>query len=446
MSTQPHVFTACGEQFVTGLLWQPLSGTSGGDITNEIRQLSQETDLDLFVHRTTVAHCAGFAKSGGDVKTGILSAAAAVAKAVEIESGSRDFIFVAPLPEGVWLYVSQREGILLPDGDTVFPSEDAVRARLLEDLALDNWSTIIAPAIFGLPHSLERSFEDMLPRKPNGKLRMFGWWRLRPAQSSIALALYKKQIAIGLICAAIAVGAGYKYLDYKKMQQELSLALAAKDARDREVAEIAKRKPPPPPWAALPPMREVARACREAIVATNLFPGNWKLDGAHCSGSGDSWRLVVTWKPSGQYSWISHLTAVEPDASIATDGSSASKVVALQISKDDGGDFVVETPGDLLNEGDRLMEMYSAAQRYGVALATSDAPVEAPVALPGEDGAKPKPPAWKEVTWRVSNVALPEVVVSAFGAGSGIRMKSMAATWQKGSLIWVMEGSQYVAQ
>lgn len=426
MAHAPHLFTVDGAAFVLGLFWQPLGSATDAERAKETRSLAEELSFDLHVIRSSSMHCVGFAKSGQTVKIGVMSAAAIISKTLEVDRQARDFIFVSSLPDGRWAYVAQRDGVILPDGDQALTSEDAARACLLEHLSLGDWPLIVAPSIWGIGGSVEMTFQDMLPRKGNGKIRLHKWWRLVPVdRRRAALTQNAGKIVVAAVIAVAAIGGS---VFYKKWAAEKAA---------REAAEIAARQrdesgnvlPPEHPWKSQPLARDMLEACLAALSRQRLFPGNWDINEVACSDG----KLVVSWKPKPG-GWIKHLKEVEPDAVIATDGSSASvsaDLPALPVGQDE------PAPA----ENDRLIAMYSTAQSYGVQFTVTPSAAPAP-ALPGQGNAAP-PPDWKEIAWKADGVGFPEAVLYALD-GKGFRMKAMRAAWQGGKFVWTMEGTQYV--
>lgn len=421
MQETTHLFTIEGEHFALGLFWQPLSGGTAADRKKELRTLAAELTYDLAVIRQSSMVCAGFANSK-KVKAKTFSAAAIVSKTLEMERDAKDFIFVSALPDGRWMYVAQRDGAILPDGDMVFSSEDAARSQLMEHMSLGDWGNLIAPDDWGVRGSTEKSFADLLPRKKNGKISTHNWWRLIPVKNSQAmLALHARKIVIGVAGVAAVGFGGHFYQQWKARQDALAALRASMSVEQAPVA------PPEHPWKNQPQARDVLRSCIDTLAQQNLFPGNWGISGVECSGG----ALTISWKPK-EGGWIKHLKEIVPDATIAMDGSTASVRASLPA-------MAVGLDEAVTTEGDRLVGMYSAAQTYGVKFTVSPA-IAAPT-LPGQGNQIP--PDWREVGWQAQGVEFPEAVLVALD-GPGFRMRSMHAEWKDGKFVWVMEGTQYV--
>jgi hypothetical protein len=425
-----HVFEVGGIQLIAGLFWQPLTEGNANDKQKEIKVLAKELNFDMYVLRKTPIDCVGFANQGGDVKYGQSSAAAIISKSMDVELGVEDFIFVTQLPDGNWIYVAQRDGLILPDGDQVFASEDAAKSHLLEDISLGEWSVVVAPSIWGVKKSIERSIESMFPTNGGGKIKVHQWWKMKYVESSKEIGRHK--VAIGLVVIALAVAAGgFKYYqDYKHKKEMEAAALAAQQL----IAEQNKQAIVEHPWKSLPIASDILNACMAASSSAQLFPGNWDLIGINCANG----TMNVSWKPKGDRGWIEHLKAIQPNAVISLDGSMASIDVPL-------ADSPKGYDEPLKSQNDRLVEMYSAAQRYGFKFTVAPAVVPVMQVLPGQENANTPPPTpdWAEINWKAEGIALPQAVLAGL-EGDGFRMKSMSAAWQNGKFIYTMEGTQYV--
>ncbi len=420
-----HTFTIEGQTFVAGLFWQPLAAGNNAERSKEVKSLAKELNFDLYIVRGTSAYCVGYGSGAKGIKAGTLSAAAVISKSIEEEHSVRDFIFTSQLPDGNWIYLSQRDGIILPDGDEIYASEDAARAKLLQDSSLGDWPFIVAPAMWGIANSQEGDFVSLIPRKANGKIKVHKWWRLLPISSGAAVSANAGKILMACIIAAVAFG-GFKF--YKDWKQQKMMEEAARAAA-LQIDAQGKIQPPEHPWKNQPLASEMLSACLSALAQVRLFPGNWDLTAVNCSNN----ALTVAWQPR-KGGWIEHLKIVEPNIVVALDGSAASLTLplpALQTGIDE----------QVSSQNDRLTAMYSAAQRYGVSF-TATPPAPAPQPLPGQDP-NVIPKDWAEIGWRVESVDLPHVVLTAL-EGNGFRMSAINGAWRNGKFNWMMEGTQYV--
>lgn len=420
-----------GRTFVSGLFWQPLTGQPS-DARNETRKLAKEMKFDLAVWRNSSVNQVGFAVQSEGVRKGVFSAAALVSKTLEVESGSsaRDFLCATPIPGGRWLYVAQREGVILPDGDLI-GNEDEIRARLLEDFSIGTWPLVIAPDHWAIHGAKERDFDDFLPRK-NGKVIYHSWWALKPVDRFGALrGNPKKALVPLLLIAGIGYAGAYGYKTWKANK-------AAEEARllaEQQAAALASNPQlaiPEHPWKKLPRARMQMNDCMKAFSQVkSMWPGNWSPQEASCANG----AFTIAWKRQ-EHGWIEHLRAVEPNAIISRDGTTAS--LSLSVSSASGEDEA------LLDENTRVLEMQSASQKYRFTVTVS-APA-APVVMPGQENAgKPQQVQdWRELKWDAKGIALPDVTLAALD-GNGFRLDKVTAVFTDGGVItWNMEGKQYV--
>ncbi len=416
-----HCFTIDGIKYVSGLFWQPLAAHSQSEAKKEIKLLAEELSLNLYVLRETSTKYVGLAALDDEVKSGALSVAAIVSKTLELESGARDFIFVSPVEDGGWVYVIQRDGVILPDGDQCFFDEETAKARLYEDLSLGDWSLIVAPESWRVAQSTDRDFAFILPVTGEGKKQIHKWWRLKPVDSNAIITDNKKYIIIAVVCMAVIIGGKYVYQywrDHKVDQAE-------------QLTGVIPPPPPPPehPWKSKPLAIDMVNACMAALNQVNLFPGNWDLSLINCA----SGNLTVSWRPQ-KYGWIEHLKSVSPGAAISADASIASLTVPLS-SLVTGQDEAV----GLMEE--KLIHLHSVAHKYDIGFSTSLSQVAFPPA--SEQQGDVPPPDWAELKWKADNVLLPIVLISEMN-NPGFRVDVMTAVWAEGKIVWTVEGVQYV--
>lgn len=415
-----------GRIFVSGLFWQPLPGATTSARKNEILKIADEQKFDLAVIRTTGAPQVGFGSVSDGVRAGMLSAAAMISKTVEVDGGDRNFLCATEVSRDQWLYVAQREGVLLSDGD-ILGTEDTIRARLLTDMSLSDWETIFAPGHWGINGAIEKSFDDFLPKK-GGRLDYKRWWGVKPVKTGWRDLFRAYWPLVVLVVVGLGGAYGHSWWLQHKAEQEM-----AQISADQAVHASVDNAPAKPvhPWKKTPRATKALTECNTALSKVKtLWPGNWTLRDATCSNG----SLIVVWLRQ-DYGWIEHLRAVEPNAVISNDGSTASLTVPMIVPE--GEDETLPT------ERERSLALFSAAQRYGFKLNLS-APV-APAALPGD---KPNSPQaaqdWRGVAWSVQGSPLAPSVILPTMEGNGFRVSRIQAVWSGGVMIWSMEGIQYV--
>ena len=412
--------------FVSGLFWQPLSGAAS-ERNKETKRLAVELQFDLAVWRTTTALQVGLGSVSDGLKPGFLSAAAVISKTLEIEFGARDFLCATEIPGGRWLYVAQREGVILPDGDIV-GGEDKIKSRLLSDLSLGEWSLVYAPEHWGIHGSaVERPFADFLPKK-SGKNDYKKWWGLRPIDRWSSFRSKPSKIIVpAIIVASLVAGGMYAY----KAWQNKKVAEAARIAELQAAANGTPIKLIEHPWKSQAVARAYLASCITAMgQVKSLWPGNWTPQTVTCSNG----SLSVKWKRQ-EYGWIKHLREVEPKAILSSDGETASLSIPLTL--------VNGTDESVPKESERILTMYGAAQEYRFAVMIAS-PLT-PVAMPGQENAnKPQSQDWRELKWSAKGITLPPDVVLAALDGKGFRLTQAQAVFNGGIITWNMEGMQYV--
>ncbi len=416
-----QTFEFAKRTFVSGLFWQPLPGATARIRKAEVEKMAEEQDFDLVVLRTSGVPQAGFGAHADGVRPGMLSVAALVSKSLEVANRERSFLCALQVPGGKWLYVAQREGVLLHDGD-MLGNEATVRARMMTDISLTEWQTIFAPKSWGITDAIERSFEDLLP-KSGANFSFKSWWEVRPVRNSLLDRLKKSW---PLVAAVVLLGAGYyAYSYWQQWQNEKAMAEIAEQeaalaaARTNAVADH--------PWKKQARATQFMAACDTAIDQVSTFwPGNWTPKEAVCANG----ALTVVWT-ANEHGWLEHLQAVEPKAVPALDGRSATLAVPITLK---GGDNEA-----LLNERVRTLAMIGAAQRYGFNVAVSDQ--SATPMLPGQ---APAAQSWKTLKWTVANGQLPPSVVIPALDGDGFRVTQIKLAFTGGVMNWTMEGIQYV--
>ena len=403
--------------FVSGLFWHPLSGAAANH-RKETAELAKELNFDLAVWLTSTVPQVGFA-SRNDVNPGWISAAAAISKSLQNDYDVRDFLCALEVPGGEWLYVAQRDGVLLPDGDMIGSSSE-IQARLLQDLSLGSWPLVYAPADWAIHGAVEdRTFEDFLPQK-NGKID----YKNLPAIQSVkqwGAGKYDlgslKKLAIPAMLAVAAYYGYSQWQNHQAMQQQLQQQAAA---------------PLPHPWKTQPRAEKYLQACAEALPNLgSLWPGNWHPKDITCAGG----SFTAVWSRN-EHGWIEHLRKIQPKVVIVGDGSNATLSVPVKMPA--GEDEIAPT------EGERNIAMYNAAQKYRFKITLTPVPPPPPPPPP-EDGEPPPPvPDWREIKWNVETTELPPHIIVQVLDGNGFRITQIKKVFTNGKTTWTLEGIQYV--
>ncbi|MGS0741434.1 type 4b pilus protein PilO2 [Glaciimonas sp. GG7] len=412
-----------GRLFVSGLFWQPLPGMAPTVRKAEIEKIAKEQNFDLMVVRTGANPQVGFCSSTDMGKAGLLSAAAVISETVEMEGGDRNVLCATEVSKDQWLYVAQRSGVILYDGDQL-GTEDEIRIRMLADLSTSEWELIYAPSHWQVQNAKERNkFEDFFPKKGD-KLAFKKWWAVRPVKSSIKdLKAYLPALLIAIVLIAIFTG----YMQWKKWRtvQELAQFMAQQSADAAATANHVQRLEHP--WKTIPGAAAFTVACNTALNNIPfLFPGSWSLSDILCKGE----TLALNWTRADGGT-IADLRAIVPGAVIYGAGSSATFSVPLgPISSADEKVPVQQA---------RMGELYNLAQIHHQNLTLAEA---AP--LPVLPGQKQVFRDWKEVVWSVNDSTLPPEILVPLFDGDGFRVGSIQTKIIDGVMRWNIEGVQYV--
>lgn len=419
------------KEFVSGLDWMPLSGGIESESRSllklagkETRELAEQMNYNMVVWRGKESPHVGFGNSIDGAREGCYSIAAAIADSIEEDRRARSFLCAVEGPGKKWLFVAQRDGVILNDGDK-FGNDDTILSGMLNNLSVGHeWDVIYAPAHWGIPHSEERTLEQILPEK-KGKVAYRNDWKLSPVKPSHKKTL-AMLVAIGSIGFIAYLGNQY-YQDYKTAQrlaEEARLALEAQQANPQVVVI--------PPWHEKPLARDVFAACMSGFDRFGSFwPGNWNPISADCRNG----NVSAMWQ-RGDQGWIEHLAASRPEISISSDGNVASHSMPI-------GEVEKKNNTEALPDGRiRNLEILSKAQRYGIQVAiTEQAP---PPALPGQQPAEQPPPKWREYQIRADGQGMPPAVLFEVMEGDAFRLESIMMNFNSGSISWSMEGKQYV--
>lgn len=419
-----QTFTFGRRVFVSGLFWQPLPGASAHQRKLEMKEVAEEQDFDLAVQRTSGVPQAGFGALADGVKPGMLSVAAMVSKSLEIANRDRSFLCALPVPGGKWLYVAQREGVLLHDGD-LLGNEDTIRARLHNDLSLADWQTVFAPNAWGIPNASERSFEELLPKSGSGDKYAFKrWWEVRPIR--ITLLDYVQGNIKLVIAAAVLLLLMLGYYAYGKWQnwrelQELQRQEAM--VQTERAAALAIK-----PWGKLPRAGQFAAVCEAALQQVGSFwPGGWMPKEAVCQDA----QLKVSWErlPTGR---IDHLLALLPQAQVAEDGDHAEFQLPLELPQG--------TEEALPEKQARMLALNQLAQSLAIKLSLQPQSIGStilgqPARVAG---------GWDTLGWKLEDSLLAPHDLMPLLDEHGLRIVTIRLGFASGSMKWNMEGVQYV--
>ncbi|KUZ68455.1 type 4b pilus protein PilO2 [Burkholderia ubonensis] len=315
-------------RFVGGLFWQSLSRRN--ELRAEAVELAKKLKFDLMVLRIDRGGAAaGYANTRDGFVPGQLSLGAMVSRSIALEgafyNGRRqpapNWLGAFALPDGRWAYFAVRDHAFMPQGDWIGTREEALE-RLHTDYAWGGWNVVIGEPELerqGFQNFQPKRLDELLPRR-GGRPRTERWWALRPVERR--LSPRTALIAAAVVC--VAAGGALAYWHHRaKVEAE-----AREAALERVRAELAARQTSAPivhPWATLPDAVGFARAC--AAGFGRLAPGGWRLERYECTPD----AAHYAWARNG--SNVRYLLAMEPGATVDTDGERATLDVPLAAPK-----------------------------------------------------------------------------------------------------------------
>ncbi|KWC43506.1 type 4b pilus protein PilO2 [Burkholderia ubonensis] len=316
------------QRFVAGLFWQSLSRRN--ELRAEAVELAKKLKFDLMVLRIDRGGAAaGYANTRDGFTPGHLSLGAMVSRAIALEgafyNGRRqpapNWLGAFALPDGRWAYFAVRDHAFMPQGDWIGTRDEALE-RLHTDYAWGGWNVVIGEPELerqGFQNFQPKRLDELLPRR-GGRPRTERWWALRPVERRLPPRTVL--IAATLVCVAAGSALAYWHHRAKVEAEEREAAL------ERVRAELAARQTSAPivhPWATLPDAVGFARAC--AARFGRLAPGGWRLERYECTPD----AAHYAWARNG--SNVRYLLAVEPGATVDTDGERATLDVPLAAPK-----------------------------------------------------------------------------------------------------------------
>jgi hypothetical protein len=413
-------------RFVCGLFWQSLSRPR--ELMKEAAALAKKIDFDLMVLRKDNATAqAGFAQSKEGARKKLYSLGAAVSKSLAVEGAFYDgqkqrvhnWLGAFKLPDGKWAYFAVRDSNFLPNGDFAGTKEEVLE-RLHGDYGLGGWNAVIGDAELeelGFHNFNAKRIEDLLPHTRAGKIKIYGWWGLRP----VAVKLPLLPVALCSLALVVGIGGAVYWMQYQKKKEEEERDRRIEAAR-REMMGHAAPSGLPHPWASKPAPLLTAQTCLNRLV--HITPGGWKLDEYSCTPA----QLSYSW--SRQDSAIELLLGQVPQAIVDMSGDKAtySEPLALASGKD-----------EVLLEQKKLLEpVISRLQLMNLSPKISLVPPPPPP--PGQNNGQAVPqPDWKTFNFTMQAGGLHPTEVASILSRPGIRIDKLI---YRGSA-WTIEGVMY---
>lgn len=402
-------------RLVAGLFWHPLAAATEKARKAEVQEVASQMKVDLAVWRHGATAQVGLATKAA---LGACSAAAIVSKTISVEGGENDFVCATQIPDGRWLYVAQKDGVLLPDGDTL-GTEDEIRSRMLADCSAGDFKLVYAPEHWGVQAKGERDFLSFVPKK-KGALFWHKWWRLRPVR--VGAGDYAKTILLLLLVVGVVGGgmAGWKYWQGSQEKKRIEAARVAAEAAAAQAAAVVVK-----PWGEMPYATVMLRACLDGFAELRTNVAGWTMTTLMCSRNDG---LTAIWAAPGLGGTHAAFVATIPAAVVSPDGSFAtlSKPIAFQAP---------EGAEELQQSQHALAWLSDQASRFGGQLKaqSADGPTPnqaSPVAA--------SPDTWKTYTWTIASGVSPASLVPKI-ATAGLRVTKIMF----GNDQWSIEGVLY---
>lgn len=276
-------------KYAVGLFWQPIA--SGITARNYAKVLARGVDKKLNRY-TEYRAMVGLGASRAGHSVGMSSGAAEVMEAFAEFSS---FLAVFKVGEFHWL-VAVRNGIII--NDQLFESEDAARSEYTKLSTMPDWGGVFAPAIWGMPRSVERRLDDVITGNVRATLKPISNFKTSFVSMvllvlfCLGVAYFFKEPISQILTPKPQISAIDPILaeEYKKRIEE-------KDQELDKRFEIKKAEPIKPlemPYDYLPEPGERAQLCYQAIAFMMQQVPGWVQTEAEC---GDA-EAVVTFRRS----------------------------------------------------------------------------------------------------------------------------------------------------
>lgn len=439
---RPSTFKVGKRSFACGLYWNLLDrkfkrSEALKRVSAEVRKAGGPS-LDLaVVHVVGSAGTlqAGFAARSSSLGNSTFSAAALAARFL-----GNDFIAALPLDgrSGKCVFVSCRQGAVLPQNDELLPIEEA-KARFLELVAAmaDDDVRKICPDTFNVPGSEEITFEQLVERSTS---RLKGDLQLSPLSPALMIR-DRLPLIVGLSVLIGGVWGWTEYQDYQdaKVRARAQAIAAAEAARLAELQATAAQpvRSTERPWVKKPLPREFVALCGDVVMALPLALDGWEISTAACDGA------AVT----ATYNRVAPATldqAIEsaglfrlPEPTFDDPGNIASVQVPLSPLRPGGED-------PLAPYLDARYRLVALLQGVNAQFALSDVPDPPPPPLPpghqGEPPPPPPPPPWRSMRFEVTaGQPIAQAAPSLLGL-PGLRVTGMTVTRSGSELSFTTTG------
>lgn len=431
-----HVTTINGNQFVSGLYWQPL--TRPRSFMKEARDIGKQRGMDIVaIRKSETLIQGGFVSKADGAYKGMYSLAAALAGQL-----GDTWLGAFTLPDGQYALVGILKGGVIPGADMIGDLE-TISAALRSVYAYKhgiNDNDIYAPEEMnfgGKAIDIEKILTSVSMRKE---------YSLKP----LSFSLSKKQvIVIGAVALTLVAGFGgywqHQVIEAKKQREAEIVAAKIKVAEMEAINAKARAeltaKSIVHPWSLMPSIADFIKSCGANIYQQPLSTSGWILLSTECDGH----QISASFKRS--------LSSTEAD--FARYGINAGYKNAPKFF--DGGDkasisrdiqAVLAGDEPLLPEQDMLINLTSHFQRIAIKPEITETKIpkpELPPLLPGQDTSMqitPPEPDWKQYGFTFDTELRPEMVFNGLRT-TGIRLTEISNQVTNARLTWSIKGQIY---
>lgn len=431
-----HVTTINGNQFVSGLYWQPL--TRPRAYMKEAREIGKQRSMEIVaIRKSDTLIQGGFVSKADGAHKGMYSLAAALAGQL-----GDTWLGAFKLPDGQYALVGILRGGVIPGADMIGDLE-TISAALRSVYAYKhgiNDNDIYAPEEMdfgGKAIDIEKVLTSVSMRKE---------YLLKP----LSFTASRKQLtAFGVVALALVVGVG-GYMRYQAVETQrkhdaevmaAKIKVAEMEAINTKMREEQAAKSIVHPWTLVPFVADFAEHCGAAAYQQPLSTVGWKLFSTQCDGK----QFSSTFKRSDsstvddfvQYA----MSAGYKNAPVFQDGGDTASIsidITAQLAGDD----------ELLPAQEMVNYFVSHFQKLGIKPAITETKIEKPALpaqLPGQDTLMPiapPEPDWKQYGFSFETNQTPEVVLAGLRA-TGIRLTDISNTVTNSLLTWSIKGQIY---
>ncbi|MDC9725727.1 MAG: type 4b pilus protein PilO2 [Gammaproteobacteria bacterium] len=408
--------------FISGLFWQTIP--EGASSSEEFVRVHEELDFNAGISRDGDIKQLGLFSRKRVKGEHLYSLAATVVSAVAERFNETTFLFTGKTPSGQWVYISCRDGLILPNGD-FSGTEEEVSSKFTADLSVHNWSLALMPPEWGESDDASTIALDSLvdfTKLGLDKRNKIDLYIRDPADT-------RKAIALSFTAAVLILGSylGYDYWSNTQFAAKLAAQL---DAERQARIALQMNQVIPPPWESMSEPLGFVSECVKQISTLSINAGGWELEGAFC----DRNSAIGTWN-RGKNNTIAHLKAVMPDAKINLLGGQASYTIIPTHEAPKLGDTL--EPRQAVSSS-----MLNSMQQIGESIALVLMPPPPPQARP--DGTFPPPWDWVVYNWTVSTHLDPNIILNLLNR-DGLRVKRVSLAVKEGLTVWTIEGIQYAS-